>query len=102
MIALLPESVPEGTPEDDIAMFSDRPHIDKADGEFWDTVGNPVLNRVLGSDVPEEAICARIRRGNYSTQGLCDWLELIMTEAGVNEGLLEGKVGCLSQVVHGL
>jgi hypothetical protein len=49
--------VPEGTPEDNITMFSDKLYIDQADREFWETVGDPVLNCILGSDIPEGVIC---------------------------------------------
>jgi hypothetical protein len=34
--------------------------------------------------------------------GLCDWLEAIMTEAGVSEGLLKGKVDRISAAIQTL
>jgi hypothetical protein len=102
LAARLPNSIPEGTLGDKLAPFAQRPYIGPNVETFWEEVADPILNNLIGYGQTDEVIKKLIRRGELGLDGLCNWLEFILTEAGVNETLLEMKVDRLSNAIRSL
>ena len=102
LTTLLPNTIPEGTAEDHLAQFSVVPHFDPSSFDFWEDCGDRLTNRFFGIDVPLEMIKGMIRRGRYGIEGVCDWLEIVILQGGVEEALLEGKMRRISEALWDL
>ncbi|TDL20018.1 hypothetical protein BD410DRAFT_899810 [Rickenella mellea] len=93
LAASLPASVPVGTRDDVLALFSGNPR-ELASGctgdDAWEAI-DPVLNRVIGFGKTSPELVPIIRRGPLGIDGLCSWLEICINELGINSALLEGK-----------
>jgi hypothetical protein len=56
LIMKLPESLPLGSLEDELASFATKPMWRSDKDENWEEIGDPILNRLLGMDIPDERI----------------------------------------------
>ncbi|KAI9443036.1 hypothetical protein H4582DRAFT_2054130 [Lactarius indigo] len=62
--------------------------------ELWENV-NPGLDRILSFGRPHKEIAAMVRCSWVGLWGLYEYLEVLVEEGGIVEGLLEGKVTAL-------
>jgi hypothetical protein len=91
----LPESIPEASEFDRLAVFGgnpkefDDPALD-AD-ELWETTLNNVLKSTLGWGT-EGNMDEIIRRGKWGLDGLVNFATYFVEERGVSGGLFEGKL----------
>jgi hypothetical protein len=94
----IPQSTPEGRESDELARFNrcaaSTICATVTQDELWENV-NPALDRMLGFGQSSNEIQDLIRRGQFGVQGLCEYLEVLVEEAGVVGGLLEGKVSAV-------
>ena len=61
---------------------------------------DPILNNILGYSVSLAEIAAFIRRGPNGVDGLYNWLVTCVSNLGIDEGLLEGKVDHLTAAIN--
>jgi len=98
LIGRLPNTIPEASNHDKLAVFKgnpmdfDDPTLD-ADS-LWETVLNAQLKSVLGWGM-EEDLELLIRRGGKGLDGLANFVEYFVVKHGVKEGLFEGKLSHL-------
>jgi hypothetical protein len=96
----LPDSVPEASEFDKLAVFGrfpmefDSPTSD-AD-KLCETTLNHVLKSTLGTDGNMNEI---IRRGKWGLDGLVKFATYFVVERGVSEGLFEGKLNNLVEAL---
>ena len=98
----LPESVPEASEFDRLAVFGRNPkefddpalHAD----ELWETTLNGVLKSTLGWGT-EGNMDEIIRRGRWGLDGLVKFAAYFVEQRGVSEGLFEGKLSNLVTVL---
>ncbi|KAF8170592.1 hypothetical protein BJ912DRAFT_1025317 [Pholiota molesta] len=101
----LPESIPEASQYDKLAVFggdprdSDNPSLD-AD-ELWEEVLNQLLKSALGWGT-EEGIEGLIRRGRNGLEGLYNFAKYFIVKRGVSKGLFEGKLSHLMAAMRNL
>jgi hypothetical protein len=94
----LPDSVPEASEFDKLAVFGrspeefDNPALGADD--LWEATLNHVLKSALGwgTDGNLDEI---IRRGKWGLDGLVNFATYFVNERGMSEGLFEGKLGNL-------
>ena len=98
----LPESIPEASESDKLAVFGRSPKdfddpVLNAD-DLWEAMLNHVLKSALdwGTDRINEVIC----RGKWGLDGLVEFATYFVNERGVSEGLFEGKLGNLMIVLN--
>jgi len=98
----LPESAPEASEFDRLAVFGgnpeefDDPTLD-AD-ELWEMTLNGVLKSTLGWGT-EGNMDEIIRHGKWGLDGLVKFAAYFVEERGVSEGLFEGKLSNLVMVL---
>ena len=86
----LPESVPVGSPEDELSSFACQLVI-PSDRDSWEYIDQQ-LNRVIGSERHPDELIAIVRRGPLCINGFCDWLQSCIRDFDVSEVLLERKI----------
>lgn len=94
----MPDTVPVGVSNDklgslittDIGVLLDG--VDPADAY---EVLDPVLNNTIGYNKSAQDIATILTRGIYGIEGLCDWLDLLVTNHGIDSTLLEPRVARL-------
>lgn len=102
LINRLPESIPEATEYDTLAMFGgnpqdcDDPSLNGDD--LWEEVLNGMMKNVLGWGM-ESDMNNVIRRGRKGLDGLLNFVKYFVVKRGVSMGLFEGK---LSHLIHAL
>ncbi|EJD46305.1 hypothetical protein AURDEDRAFT_124089 [Auricularia subglabra TFB-10046 SS5] len=108
LVAPLPQTASKATVLDVLAAFAIPPAFPanigadvEAKEALWEDV-DATLNRYFGGDCPQDKIAAIIRRGPLGMQALCDWIELHIKEAGIDEVLFHGKVSRLIRAIDGL
>lgn len=95
LITGLPNTIPEATEYDDLAVFGgnpqvfDDPSLDADD--LWETVINQQLKAVLGWGA-EADMDRIIRRGKKGLDGLFNFVKHFIVKRGMSEGLFEGKL----------
>ncbi len=96
VVRSLPSSIPLAVATDDLAAYSGHPRdaADDDEDDPWEGVDR-ALNRTIGYGQTNAQISAIIRRGPLGMDGLVSWLEKCISDLGINEGLLEGKIGRL-------
>lgn len=95
LINSLPETIPEASIYDRLAVFAGNPedHDDPmlAADDLWESTLNNSLKSALGwSD--EENMDDIIRRGRYGLDGFVNFVRYFVVKRGVNEALFEGKL----------
>lgn len=96
----LPNNIPIAVTTDSIAQFSNPPTALATSGDdVWEVI-DLVLNRFVGFGLTVAEIATSIRRGPLGIDGLCDWLQVCMTELGIEEDLLVGKIERLIEAVE--
>lgn len=94
-IANLPDSIPEASDYDSLAIFGTHPEayddstLDADD--LWETVLNQLLKTALGWGT-EGNMDNIIRRGKKGLDGLSNFVRYFVIKRGVSEGLFEGKL----------
>ncbi|KAJ3527105.1 hypothetical protein NM688_g8173 [Phlebia brevispora] len=93
LAAMLPDSVPIGLENGELAAFATAPVYQSTDDydsewEFVDTT----LNNLLGWGQTDDTVAEIITRGRTGIDGLLQWLETCLTWPGVTIALLEGKL----------
>ena len=102
LVKNLPESAPEASEFNRLAVFGgnpkefDDPSLD-AD-ELWEKTLNGVLKSTLGWGT-EGNMDEIIRRGRWGLDGLVNFATYFVEERGVSEGLFEGKLSNLVTVL---
>ncbi|KAF8964489.1 hypothetical protein BDZ97DRAFT_1660101, partial [Flammula alnicola] len=98
LIRSLPDTVPEASDYDNLAIFggnpeeSDDPSLDT--DELWETVLNQLLKSALGWGT-EGDMDTIIRRGRKGLDGLVNFVRYFVIKRGVSEALFEGKLSHL-------
>jgi hypothetical protein len=98
LIDKLPDTIPEATEYDKLAIFAgnpatyDDPSLDGND--LWETSLNSTLKSVFGWET-EEDLESLIRRGRNGLDGLAGFVKHFVIKRGVNEELFEGKMSHL-------
>ena len=98
LIRLLPDTIPEATDYDKLAVFAgnprdfDNPDLDADD--LWEEVLNKVLKSALGWG-EEENMDDVIRRGRKGLDGLTNFVKFFVVKRGVQMSLFEGKLAWL-------
>ena len=102
LINRLPDSIPEASEYDKLALFSGNPavHDDPSlnGDELWEVV-NPLLKEALGWGV-EGNMDDIIRRGRNGLDGLANFVKHFVVKRGVSIGLFEGKLSYLLSKVE--
>lgn len=102
LINSLPDSIPEATEYDTLAMFGgnpqdcDDPSLDGDD--LWEEVLNGMMKNVFGWGT-EGDMKNVIRRGRKGLDGLLNFVKFFVVKRCVSMGLFEGK---LSHLIHAL
>ena len=96
----LPKSVPEATQTSPLAGYCCNP-VDltrdiPVDADVWET-WDQRLNVLISHSIPD--IYPLITRGKYGLTGLVLLLEHLVRDRKVDEGLLDGKVGCVIEAI---
>lgn len=95
IICNLPDSVPLGTDNDKLSVFSQDPaNFDQQDvssEDLWEVVLNGTLKEYLGWGT-EDQIITFIRRGQKGMDGMLSFVAYFIETRGVPEGLFEGKL----------
>jgi len=98
LIDKLPDTIPEATEYDKLAIFAgnpstyDNPSLDGDD--LWETLLNGTLKSVFGWGT-EGDLESIIRRGTNGLDGLAGFVRHFVVKRGVSEGLFEGKMSHL-------
>ena len=98
LVKHLPESVPEASEFDKLAVFGrspkefDDPTLEADD--LWETTLNSVLKSTLGWGI-EGNMDIIIRRGRWGLDGLVDFVTYFVEERGMSRELFEGKLANL-------
>jgi hypothetical protein len=90
----LPSTIPEATPTDLLAQFSNPAAYDNPDissDDLWEEVLNSFLKGALGwgNDIDMATV---IRRGRLGFAGVVEFVRYFTETRGVNEALFEGKL----------
>jgi len=98
LIKHVPDTVPEATEYDRLAIFAGHPgDFDIPDlgvDDLWEEVLNKVLKSALGWG-EEENMENIIRRGKKGLDGLANFVKHFIVKRGVQVALFEGKLMCL-------
>lgn len=98
LIENLPESIPEASDYDRLAIFAVRPcdfdDTSIPSGELWEEVVNKVLKSMFGWGM-EGNMDDIIRRGRKGLDGLAEFVKYFVVKRGVDEALFEGKLSYL-------
>ena len=98
LINNLPESVPEGSVDDPLAIFEEYPKkfddLSLNAEELWEAKLNGLLKSVLGWGV-DQSMDGIIWRGQTGLDGLAKFVEYFIAKRGVSEALFEGKLSYL-------
>ncbi|KAL6299445.1 hypothetical protein BKA93DRAFT_829917 [Sparassis latifolia] len=100
-IKSLPVTVAIGQLHEPLACFAIDPVLPVNNDEYesaWQFV-DQVLNRVIGFGASDSDIAQLISRGPLGMDGLCRWIEVVLTWPGVSAELLEGKVNRLCRAM---
>jgi hypothetical protein len=102
LIKNLPETIPEASDYDKLAIFSARPSdfddTSIPSSELWEEVINKVLKLTFGWGM-EGNMDEIIRRGRKGLDGLTEFMKYFVVKRGVDEALFEGK---LTHLMHAL
>jgi hypothetical protein len=98
----LPNSVPEATALDALAIFVSNVTLDITgqDGP-WEVV-NKILHLALGYNSSVEELSKLIRRGPYSVLAFTCWIEACIRDVGIDGVLLEDRLARMLQAVKAL
>jgi hypothetical protein len=102
LIERLPDSIPEASEYDKLAIFAgnpaahDNPSLEG--DELWEVV-NPLLKEALGWAM-EGNMDEIIRRGRNGLDGLANFVKHFVVKRGVSIGLFEGKLSYLLSKVE--
>lgn len=95
LVKSLPESVPQASEFDKLAMFGGSPkEFDDAAldaDELWETTLNGILKSALGWGT-EGNMDEIVHHGKWGLDGLLNFVIYFVEERGVSEGLFEGKL----------
>ena len=95
MIKNLPESIPEASDYDKLAIFAARPcdfdDTSIPSDELWEEVVNKVLKSIFGWGM-EGNMDEIIRKGRKGLDGLNEFIKYFIVKRGVDEALFEGKL----------
>lgn len=101
----LPDSIPLGTLNDGLfapfGMSRGEFIQGLAADEVWETLDKR-MNRIVGRDIPMDTLRQSLRRGPYGLHGLSKLVTSLIEAGDVEEGLLEGKLGRLTEAILGL
>ncbi|KAI0058140.1 hypothetical protein BV25DRAFT_1862304, partial [Artomyces pyxidatus] len=100
-VRALPDSVAVACPDDSIYWFAQGPSLDPSDDDPWEAIDRS-LNALLGWGADTSEIAAKIRRGPYGLEGLCNYFDICISELGIAEALLEAKVARLLEAAKSL
>ena len=100
-VSHLPQTVPEGSDDDAMAIFALAPEflVDADVEDPWESL-DPLLNQFCGYQASAEAVAARIRRGERGMVGFCRVLSYFTTEKGLSGSLIEGKVAVVLKALE--
>lgn len=103
LIKNLPESIPEASDYDKLAIFGARPsdfdNTSVPSGELWEEVINNVLKSIFGWGM-EGNMDEIIRRGRKGLDGLSEFVKYFVVKRGVDEALFEGKLSYLTRALE--
>jgi hypothetical protein len=98
LINNLPETIPEASDYDVLAIFSARPSdfddTSIPSGELWEEVVNKILKSAFGWGI-EGNMDNIIHRGRKGLDGLAEFVKYFIVKRGVDEALFEGKLSYL-------
>jgi hypothetical protein len=98
LIENLPESIPEASVYDRLAIFAGNPveydDISLSPDDLWEATLNGLFKSALGwgTEVDMDEV---IRRGRKGLQGLVNFVKYFVVKRGVSIGLFEGKLAHL-------
>ena len=103
LIKHVPDTVPEATEYDRLAVFAGHPgDFDIPDlnvDDLWEEVLNKVLKSALGWG-EEENMENMIRRGKMGLDGLANFVKHFVVKRGVQVALFEGKLARLTDALE--
>jgi hypothetical protein len=103
LIKNLPESIPEASDYDKLAIFGARPcdfdDTSISSGDLWEEVVNKVLKSTFGWGM-EGNMDEIIRRGKKGLDGLAEFVKYFVVKRGVDEALFEGKLSYLMRALE--
>jgi hypothetical protein len=103
LINNLPESIPEASDYDKLAIFSARPcdfdDTSIPSSELWEEIVNNVLKSTFGWGM-EGNMDDIIRRGRKGLDGLANFAKYFIVKRGVDEALFEGKLSFLMSALE--
>ena len=103
MVKRIPNTVPEGSENDRLALFGGNPRNQDITGidadELWEANLNQFLKGALGWGT-EDTMDDVVRRGRNGMDGVLEFARFFIEDRGVNEGLFEGKLSHLVNAVE--
>jgi hypothetical protein len=97
---LPPNTLPDASETDDIAVFAQNIPTDMDRDDAWESLLDPLLNRFLGFGRPIESISASLRGGDKGLNAMARYLREFVGRYRIDGALLEGKVLRLIEAIE--
>lgn len=102
----LPASLPDATADDTLAQHFGKGSLPKdpptSTDDIFETIVNPTLDRVLGSNFKNHEITAMLRGGPLGLDAVYEWLHTVIHVYGISYLLLEGRINRLIDAIERL